>query len=374
MLSTGRRYRVLEVRGIPLYVGTSWLVIVGLYLYGEYLRLSGVTDAREAVMLAALSAVLFFGGVLAHEVAHAIVARAFDVPVSGITLVFWGGATEARANAKGPWIELLIAAAGPLSTLALAGVFTLIAGAMDPGLGREVMRELAFLNLLFAGFNALPGFPLDGGRVVMAAAWAISRRRRLALQVAGWSGVIVGAAMLILGFQRLIDGRNPAWGIWLGFVGFTLFGVGRQMPRRVELRDQLEGAIVADAMRPPPEPVPGSASLSEALDHGLREHPGRTFPVTEAGRVVGTISMDSARRVGARDPLRPVREAMRPLATSVVLSPDEPLDDALEWLAGRQALVLRDGVTVGALTVDDVEAWYEGGRQPAGAVPPRPDL
>ena len=152
MLTTGRRYRVLEVRGIPLYVGTSWLVIFALYLYGEYLQLSSVTDAADAGLLAVLSSVLFFGGVLVHEVAHAVVARAFDVPVSGITLVFWGGATEARANAKGPLVELLIAAAGPGSTLALAGIFWAVGESMGseprprrrprPGVAQHDLRDL----------------------------------------------------------------------------------------------------------------------------------------------------------------------------------------------------------------------------------------
>jgi hypothetical protein len=110
------------------------------------------------------------------------------------------------------------------------------------------------------------------------------------------------------------------------------------------------------------------------LDHVLREHPGRSFPVTEAGRVIGTISMDSARRVGSRDPLRPVRDAMRPLNVSPVLAPGDPLDDALEWLSGRDGMVLRDGALVGALSPADVESWYRRTHEPAGAVPPRPDL
>ncbi|MEX0984041.1 MAG: site-2 protease family protein [Actinomycetota bacterium] len=373
MFGTGKRYRVLEVRGIPLYVGTSWLVVAGLYLYAEYLQLSRFTDATEAVVLAAISATLFFGGVLVHEVAHAVVARAFDVPVSGITLLFWGGATEARSNVKGPIVELLISAAGPGSTLALAGIFAFVGSQMDPGLARETVRDLAWLNTIFAIFNALPGFPLDGGRIVLALTWAISHRRRLALVVAGWSGVLVGGAMLAVGVLQITGGDNPVWGIWLGFIGFTLFGAGRQMPRRVALRDQLEGATVADAMQPPREAVPATASLSEALDRVLRDHPERSFPVTDAGRVIGTVSMDSARRVGGRDPLRPVRDATRGLATAAVLAPDEPLDDALEWLGGREGLVLRDGVLVGSLSPTDVEAWYVRRHAPEGAVPPRPD-
>ena len=124
----GRRYKVATVRGIPLFVDAGWLLIAVLYMTLQYLGLSGSawrpTDG-EALALAALSFVLFFGGVLVHESAHAVVARGFDLPVAGITFVFWGGATETRADAKGALVEFLVAAAGPASTLVLAAGFTI---------------------------------------------------------------------------------------------------------------------------------------------------------------------------------------------------------------------------------------------------------
>jgi Zn-dependent protease len=363
----------MDLRQAFLLTTLSWVVIAALYMYGEYLQIERFTTPSEAGMLAALSATLFFGGVLLHEIAHAVVARAFDVPVAGITLVFWGGATETRANAKGPLVEFLISAAGPGSTLLLAGIFSAIANGMDPGLARAVIHDLAWLNLIFAAFNALPGFPLDGGRMVLATTWGITHRRRLALQVAGWSGVVVGGGMIAYGVLQLTDGGRGVWGIWLAFIGFTLFATGWQMPQRIALRDEIGDATVADAMRPPLNSVPATASLTQALDHVLRDEPTRAFPVTEAGRVIGTISMDSARRVGGRDPLRPVRDATRPLTTTPVLAPEDPLVDALEWLGGRDGMVLRDGALVGALAPVDVEAWYKRLHEPAGTVPPRPD-
>jgi Zn-dependent protease len=384
MLSMGKRYKVLEVRGIPLYIGSSWIVIAALYVYGMYLQLESFTPASEAITLSLVSAFLFFGGVLLHEVAHAMVARGFDVPVTGITLVFWGGATEARANAKGPMVELLIAAAGPASTLALSVIFELVGDAMNPGAARQVVHYLAALNLLFAIFNALPGFPLDGGRVVLAATWAVTKQRRVALLAAGWSGVIVGAGMLAYAVFQLANGADGVWAVWLGFIGFTLISTGRTMPRRVALRDALEGATVADAMRPPPESIPATTTLRDAYQRVIAPEPQRTFPVTDAGIVVGTIGAESARR-GATRADRPVRDAMRPPAASVIVAPTDGLDDGLEWLAGREALVVRaDGVPVGSIAPPDVERWYRLRTEPAsvvrpgmtapGVVPPRPDL
>ena len=298
--------------------------------------------------LAITSSVIFFGGVLLHEAAHAIVARSFDLPVAGITLVFWGGATETRASAKGPLAEFLVTAAGPATTLALALVLFAVEGRMEPSLAREIVRNLAFLNLLFAGLNALPGFPLDGGRMLLAATWGITKNRQTALTVAGVGGMVVGGLFIagaVLAFMDQYLGRA----VFFGYLGVILFATGRSMPKQVALRERLAPATVADVMRPPPPTVPATISLAEALDHALRDDPEGVFPVVDAGRVVGTISMESARKVGSRDPLRPVRDGMLPLNRTTVVAPEDSLDDAFDWLAGKPALVLRDGVLVGAL-------------------------
>ncbi len=194
------------------------------------------------------------------------------------------------------------------------------------------------------------------------------------LRVAGWGGIAVGVAMLVYAFIGFQERGLSGWTIWLGFIAFILIGTGRSMPQRIALRDRLAGGHVRDAMRPPGETLDARASLSEALDLVLRDNPERAFPVTENGRVVGTVSMATARRVGGRDPLRPVRDATRPLNHSPVLSPDDPLEDAAEWLYGRDALVLRDGALAGVLGPSDIEAWYRRRYDPASAFPPRPDL
>jgi Zn-dependent protease len=381
MLLKGRRYKVATVRGIPLFVDAGWLLIGALYLSVQYLVLSNSawrpTDA-EALVLALVSFVLFFGGVLVHESAHAVVARAFDLPVAGITFVFWGGATETRADAKGPLVEFLVAAAGPVSTLLLSFGFTIARLLMDPSLLRDVVAELAWLNLIFAGFNALPGFPLDGGRVLLAATWGITKSRRTGLRVAGWGGLVVGAGFIAAAANAIVNGQDLGRAFFFGYLGAVLVSTGRSMSQRIALRDRLVTGTVADAMRPPLSALPSTTTLSQALDMGLREQPARAFPVVDAGRVIGTVSLEGARRIGSRDPLRPVRDAMTPLNQTPTLAPDDTLDDAFEWLGGHEALVLRDGALVGSLGPADVERWYRGRFEARaadpGSAPPRPDL
>jgi Zn-dependent protease len=389
MGGTGKRWKIATVRGIPLYVSTSWFVIAALYVWLRYTfyTTQASVEPSEALAISVLAATLFFGSVLLHESAHAVMARGLDLPVSGITLVFWGGATETKASARGPLGEFLVAFVGPATTLALAGVFW-VGERLTNGLVAETMSSLAWLSLIFAAFNALPGFPLDGGRMLLAAVWGLTDDRRTAMRVAGVGGIIVGVAIGAVAVWLVGARDDVGTAIFFGYVAAILIGAGRAMDRRIAVRDQLVQGLVADAMRPPPPTVPADISLVQALDDYLRGADGQAFPVIDAtGRVTGTVSIESARRVGARDPLRPVRDGIRPLNQTPVVAPDETLDDAIEWLGGREGLVLRDGVLVGALGPDDVERWY--GRMiegrgpstpaprmvvpPTPTVPPRPD-
>ncbi|MGZ8580997.1 MAG: site-2 protease family protein [Actinomycetota bacterium] len=375
----GNRWKVATVRGIPLYVSTSWFVIAALYIWLRYEDLTRLfVEPAEAATIAVLAAVLFFGSVLLHEAAHAIMARSLDLPVSGITLVFWGGATETKASAKGPLGEFLVAFVGPATTLVLAGVFW-FGETLTNGLVADTLGSLAWLSLIFAGFNALPGFPLDGGRMMLATVWGITGNRRTAMRAAGYGGIAVGA--LIGGIAVwLIANRDVGTAVFLGYVAMILISAGRGMDQRIAIRDQLVKGTVAEAMRPPPPTVPIDMSLLQALDGYLRGADGQAFPVVDAGKVVGTVSIESARKVGGRDPTRPVRDGVRPIAQTPVVAPSETLDDALEWLGGREGIVLRDGVLVGALGPADVERWYrrviEGKVDDLRdvTVPARPDL
>jgi Zn-dependent protease len=380
---TGQRWKIATVRGIPLYVSTSWVWIAALYVWSQYNYLTvqrGVpAGSSEALFLAVFAAALFFASILAHETAHAIMARVLDLPVRGVTLVFWGGATETRADLRGPLGEFLVASVGPAMTLALSGVFWVV-HVLTAGVVSEILGYLSWLSLVFAVLNALPGFPLDGGRMLLAAVWGLTKNRRTALRVAGWSGVLVG---LVFGAAAVwfISNGDLGMGIFGGYIAAILISTGRGMEQRIAFRDQLIKGRVADAMRPPPATIPATMSLAEALDHALRGTAHETFPVVDGtGHVIGSVSMQSARRVGARDPLRPVRDALIPLNQTTVLDPDETLDTALEWLGGQTGLVVRDDVLIGGLAPGDVENWYrrviEGRSTPTGfaALPPRPDV
>jgi Zn-dependent protease/CBS domain-containing protein len=376
-----RRWQVASIGGIPIYVTVPWLAFAALVVWGTYQSLlsAPLLTSREALGWSLANAALFYGSIVVHELAHAVTARAFHVGVRGITLVFWGGYTETNPGQRGPLASFLISAAGPFSTLVLAGIFWIGARLTD-AVPAELLGNLAFLSLLFAGLNTLPGFPVDGGRMLLAAVWGITRDRFTAMKVAGWGGVAVGAVLGVIALQQL-QSRNGGW-IFFAFVGWMMIGQGMQVTRQVPLLRALARGVVRDAMRPPPFPIPAGDTLLNALETHLRTDRSTEFPVVDAqGRLAGSLSFQDAAKVGRKDPMRPVADAMTPRDRVRMVGSGQPLDRAIESMAGAgQALVVDDGRLIGLITAEDVDRWYRqrGARsmqpEPRVGVPPRPDL
>jgi Zn-dependent protease len=237
----GTSWRVGRVAGIEVRVDSSWVVIALLITYSMYLRLSVLypeLSGGGAVGLAILSAVLFFGSVLVHELAHALVAQARGIRVQDITLFLFGGATQAKVDSRGPGDEFLIAVVGPLTSGLLAALFGIIAG-----LGRDVLSTplagtlgyLAWTNLLLAAFNLVPGFPLDGGRLLRSAIWKATGSLGRATRIASVSGQAVGWLLVAGGVAWLLAG-DLAGGIWFAFIGWFLVQAARSSSQDLQLQ------------------------------------------------------------------------------------------------------------------------------------------
>jgi Zn-dependent protease len=376
-----RRWKILSIRGIPIYVTVAWLFFAAFVVWATYASLAAtrVLTHQEAIGWSIVNALLFYGSIVIHELSHALVARTYHLPVRGITLVFWGGYTEIDPADRGPLTSFLISAAGPFSTLVLAGIFWAGGNVVDGVLG-ALFRNLAFLSLLFAGLNALPGFPVDGGRMLLAAVWGITHDRFRALKVAGGGGIGVGAVLGVLALQRLRN-QDGDW-VFFAFIAWMMIGQGLQVARQAPLLERLSRGTVADAMRPPPAPIPADATLLQALDTHLRDDRSTEFPVVDAyGTVLGSLSFAMAAKIGGSDPTRRVTDAMTPRDRTRVVRRDLPLDRAIEVLAGSgQALVLDGDRVIGRLSASDIDRWYAAergggavGSEP-GSIPPRPDM
>src|SRR5260221_404175 len=173
----GTSWQVGRIAGIQVRVDSSWVVIALLITYSMYLRFAFLykdLSTGAAAGIAILAAVLFFGSILVHELAHALVSRARGIQVQDITLFLFGGATRARVESRGPGDEFLIAVVGPLTSVGVAALFWAVDVFARGALPRPLIGMfgyLAWVNLLLAGFNLVPGFPLDGGRLLRSVGW-----------------------------------------------------------------------------------------------------------------------------------------------------------------------------------------------------------
>jgi Zn-dependent protease len=361
----GRAWRIGTVGGIPVNVDSSWVWIAVLAVYSLWSQLGlryPELATFDAFALAVGAAALFFGSVFLHEVAHAVAARVNDIEVTGITLVFFGGFTSTRSDERGAGPAFMIAAAGPLTSFALALVFVLLGravGVVNPPVGGAI-AYVGAINGLMAAFNILPGFPLDGGRMLEAATWGITRDHDRGTRIAAGAGMLVAAGLVAFALLELNrNSNNLIWSLWLVMIASMIFQGARAARQQLGMRSRMSGASVGEAMDPPPVVIPADMTLSEALDRFLRGHETEVFPVIgPGGTVVGVVTFESARRVGMSDPLRPVGDAIIPLADVLTAREDEPLDRVVLRLGpGRGALVLRDGRLVGTITGRSVGRW-----------------
>jgi Zn-dependent protease/CBS domain-containing protein len=312
-----------------------------------------------AFAFSVLTSVLFVLSILAHELAHAVMFRLRGIPVIGVTLHMFGGVTQGGSEARRPWDEFIVAVAGPVTTGLLGAAFLLARASLqgvDPDPWRLMFRYLGFLNIAIAVFNLLPGFPLDGGRVLLAGLWRLTGNRDRATLLAARVGQ--GVALLI-GGAGLIDlvSTGNLWGIWPLLIGLMLFQSSSGALAQSRRRAALEGATVGQVMSPPPPTLPAELPVSVALERHLGGHDGEAFPVMDQGRVVGFISPRMARSV----PLdRTVRDAMVGTETTVMAEPEESMSSLIRRIEGGRVqtiLVVKDGRLIGVIEPEDMDRF-----------------
>lgn len=385
-----RGWRVGRIGGVQIFVDPSLLIIAALVVFDRWAVLSdggrsvGISPVAAAA-LALLTAVLFFGSILAHELAHAGVARLRRIPVSGITLFMFGGATHAQIESRGPADEFLVTVVGPATSLALGGIFMAISSALRGSLGTIglafVFDDMGRINLLLGVFNLLPGFPLDGGRLLRSALWRATKSLAKATRIAARVGQGIAALVIAWGVYLFTQSSN-AFALWPAFIGLMLFRAASSALAEGDRRKLLEGATASDVMSPPPPTVDAELAVEEALHRYLVGHEGEAFPVVQGNDVVGFVSLSTIRGTGLD---RPVRDAMVGTGGTVQARPTDPLDhiaDQLGEAATRTVLVMDDGRLVGVIEPEDLARFLRRGGAPtfrraapaeADGAPPRPD-
>jgi Zn-dependent protease len=373
----GGSFQLGRVFGVRIGVDISWFIVLFLIIWqlSDYYR--DVAPGSNAFVLAVVSALLFFLSILLHELGHAWVALRNGIPILGIDLWMFGGVAKLGKDADSPGVEFRVAVAGPVVTVLIAALCfalaTAISGTSDAinssqfdanttGTTTAVLGYLTIINLFLLGFNLIPAFPLDGGRIARAIAWKITGDRNRATRFAAMLGRFGGYAMIGLGVYLWIVADSAFTGLWLAFIGFFLASAARSAEAQAEFAGRIEHIRVADVMDAEPVAIGEDAPVSYAEHTFFLRYGWPWFPVVDAaGRLVGVVSREAIESVPAEErDTRTVGTVMaRDDGTSGLrVRLEEPLESLLtqEGLARLGAIMAVDGEghLRGIVTVDAV--------------------
>lgn len=362
----GRGIALGRVAGVRIRADWSLLVIAGLILVSLATLVfpEAVTGTPWWLdwLLSAAATVLFFGSLLAHELAHSVVARRRGVTVEGITLWLFGGISQLRDEVASPGDTLRITVVGPSVSIALGLVFGAVALALIASGAAAIYvlvpLWLAGMNVLLGVFNLIPAFPLDGGRILQALLWRRSGDRVGATVRAARGGRSVGLVMIAVGFFLFLA-YDPLSGLWVAFVGWFLMTAAGAEQNHIQMGTVLAGLRVRDIMSPDPVVVPGWLTVDGFLRDIAMGSRHSCFPVRDwGGAIVGMISL---RRLAAVPPDRRLAVRVQDVAAPSALVPAASPDDAVTELAPRlrsspegRALVFDSGRLVGIVSPSDI--------------------
>jgi len=379
MFGGGKSFTLFRVWGIRISVDWSWFIVLFLVIFwlaGFYGDLLGKPNsASEPYLLAVASAIGFFGSIVLHELGHAWVALRNGIGISSISLWIFGGVAQMDRESDGPGTEFKVAAGGPAVTALIAivlfaiGLFTVGWATFQDALEMRNTAEttgimamvawLAAINVLLLGFNLLPAFPMDGGRIVRAIAWKVTGKRSAATKFAAGLGRVFGYLFIGLGLYWIYTGDIFS-GVWMALIGVLINSSARAASRQTSVTSHLEGVTVADVMDEHPVSLPGSTTIDRALEEYFLRYNWSWFPVTDGSGQFSGIAI--------RDRMDEVPETERLVATvdgyleessrNFFISKEAPLESLLGNRDMRKfgALMVTDhlGQLAGVITVEQL--------------------
>lgn len=355
-------FRLGHIAGIEIGIHYTWLFTFALVSWslaqGFFPQSYPGWNPATYWITGVLAALLLFASVLLHELAHSLVAQARGLPVRSITLFIFGGVSNLEEEPQKPKIEFVMAIAGPLSSLVLAGLFWVLwqfIANQDSPLA-AILGYLALINAILAAFNLLPGFPLDGGRVLRSIIWGSTGDLVKATNIAATVGRFFGWGMIALGLVRLLAG-DIVGGLWLAFIGWFLSTVAAASRRDVTLREHLSGARVSDVMEPEPEAISPQTPVEQVVMVMFRQHHRRAVPISQGDRLEGIVTAADIRELPQEEWARTPVERIMTRGPLYSVSPEDDLNSAMRLIARHdvnQVLVLNQGKLVGTLSRGDI--------------------
>lgn len=354
--------------GFDVRVHKSWIFIGILLIWtlakSVFPSMAPGLEEDTYWRMGGIGLMLIILSILAHEVAHAVVAQRYGMPIVGITLFVFGGVAEMQGPPSHPKGEFLMAIAGPIMS-ALMGIFFWANGVFyekifltdAPSTVTAMLAYLGHINILLAVFNMVPAFPLDGGRALRAALWHFKGSLVRATRIATEGGTAFAYGLIAWGLYLILH-ENFVPGIWWGLLGFFVHAAGEYALNETESRSLLSGKPVIDFMRKNPVAVSPDTSIASLVDDYIYSYYHKNFPVVDQNRLVGIVSLDSVLMIDRKrwQWLR-VSTVMEPVSTENTVAPDMDAAQALELMrktGKRRLLVTSDKDLVGILSMRDM--------------------
>jgi Zn-dependent protease/CBS domain-containing protein len=359
--------RIARIAGIDIGIHYTWIlifVLVGWSLAVGYFPVNYPGwETWLYWMTSILAAILLFVSVIIHELAHSLVAKSRGLPVKSITLFLLGGVSNLETEPEKPGVEFAVAIVGPLSSVAIAAVcwvlnyFNLI----PFGSGRAIAEYLIIVNVLLAAFNILPGFPLDGGRVLRAIIWGATNDLKKATNIASIVGQVCGWIMIAAGVFITLTADLMS-GIWLVFIGWFLNSAAEASRRELELRSLWLNVRVNSVMNDKPEIIEPGAAIEKLVNEIYIRRGLRYAPVAEEGRLQGIVTLADIKKIPMGEWRNtPVSSIMTRQPLKVV-KPEDNMSTAVQLMAEYsldQLPVVVDDRIVGMLGRADIIRYVQ---------------
>lgn len=368
MQATRQGVRLARVLGVSIHFDYSWLIFFFLvvWTFGRFYfpELLGPLAPVTRWGLAIAAALLLVLSVIVHEMSHAVASNRLGFPVKRITLFIFGGVAHLHSEPDNARTEFLVAGAGPLSSIALWLLFStggMLAALNDRNFLATLLSSVGTLNLVLALFNLVPGFPLDGGRLLRAAIWWRTKNLRRATNIAARGGEWFAYLLMAVGVLSIFADAPGGWisGVWYILIGVFLKNAAEQSYRHVLMEELLEGIQVAELMGHNPLSVSADEHVDE-LEQQFLQHKFTVYPVVDGtGRVIGIVDVRDVREVPreARE-AKWVREVMQPVETGSLPGPESPALEVLRQMlrlnVQRLPVVDREGQLAGIVTRADI--------------------
>ncbi|MBV8478050.1 MAG: site-2 protease family protein [Acidobacteria bacterium] len=362
-----------RIAGIEIGLHYSWFLIAILIVFSLKDQFRTVNpDWSLGLMwaIALVTAVLFFVALLLHELAHSLVAQSRGLRVRAITLFALGGVSQIESEANDAKSEFWIAIVGPLTSLMIGficlGLERLASprGSSEPGAPLlALLLWLGRINIVLAVFNMIPGYPLDGGRVLRSLIWWLGHSQERATKWASYTGQAVAFLFILYGLFGFFTGRNYQGGLWLAFIGWFLLDASRSTSLQMEIMTGLRGRRVGDIMERDCALVEGHISLQDFVDEYVLRSGRRCFMVVQNNSLVGLITPNEVKKVPREEWLQTsVQSAMIPLRQLHVVSPETSAIEALDLLTHQdvnQVPVVSQGHPVGIFSRGQVIRYLQ---------------